>query len=188
MPGEERQRRARALRPVYLTPTALKMEYHCIFITIAEIDMETITAILERAQRRAQEMDLPYEGALLPAEALTLLQEAPGAKLVDVRSSAEWDWVGRIPGAVEIEWQSYPGMRHNPDFLNYLSSQVDKESLTMFICRSGGRSHQAAATAAELGYKSCYNILEGFEGDKDSSGHRGAKGGWKAAGLPWVQS
>src|SRR5690606_29178330 len=128
-------------------------------------NMETITAILERAQKRADEMELPYEGALLPNEALALLQEAPEAKLVDVRSRAEWDWVGRIPGAVEIEWQSYPGMRPNSDFLNYLSSQVDKESLVMFICRSGGRSHQAAAMAAESGYGNCYNILEGFEGD-----------------------
>lgn len=150
--------------------------------------METISSILERAQQRAQEMNLPYEGALYPAEALTLLQEAPGAKLVDVRSRAELDWVGRIPGAVEIEWQSYPGMRPNTDFLSYLSTQVDKESMVMFLCRSGGRSHQAAATAADSGYANCYNILEGFEGDKDASGHRGTRGGWKAAGLPWVQS
>lgn len=150
--------------------------------------MDTIGSILERAQQRAQEMNLPYEGALYPAEALTLLQEAPGARLVDVRSRAELDWVGRIPGAVEIEWQSYPGMRSNSSFLSYLSSQVDKESMVMFLCRSGGRSHQAAATATESGYANCYNILEGFEGDKDASGHRGTKGGWKAAGLPWVQS
>ena len=149
--------------------------------------MGTITAILERAQQRAKEMDLPYEGALLPAEAFTLLQEAPGVKLVDVRSRAEWDWVGRIPGAIEIEWQTYPGMRTNPDFLTYLESQVDTEALVMFLCRSGGRSHQAAATATEAGYLDCYNILEGFEGDKDATGHRSAKGGWKAAGLPWVQ-
>ena len=160
--------------------------------------METIAAILERAQQRAREMDLPYEGALLPGEALDLLQEAPGAKLVDVRSRAEWDWVGRIPGAVEIEWQSYPGMRPtaspaapgnrpNSDFVNELEHQVDKESLVMFICRSGGRSHQAAATATESGYANCYNILEGFEGEKDATGHRGTKGGWKAAGLPWIQ-
>ena len=149
--------------------------------------MGTITAILERAQQRAKEMELPYEGALLPAEAFTLLQQAPGAKLVDVRSRAEWDWVGRIPGAIEIEWQTYPGMRTNPDFLTYLESQVDTEALVMFICRTGGRSHQAAATATQAGYLDCYNILEGFEGDKDATGHRGAKGGWKAAGLPWVQ-
>jgi rhodanese-related sulfurtransferase len=150
--------------------------------------METISTILERAQQRAREMNLPYEGALTPAEALALLQEAPDAQLVDVRSRAEWDWVGRIPGAVEIEWQSYPGMQPNPVFLDYLSSQVDKESLVMFICRSGARSHRAAATAAESGYTNSYNILEGFEGEKDATGHRGTKGGWKAAGLPWVQS
>ena len=149
--------------------------------------MGTITEILERAQQRAKEMDLPYEGALLPAEALTLLQKAPGAKLVDVRSRAEWDWVGRIPGAIEIEWQTYPSMRTNPDFLTYLESQVDTEALVMFLCRSGGRSHQAAAAATQSGYPDCYNILEGFEGDKDATSHRSAKGGWKAAGLPWVQ-
>ena len=149
--------------------------------------METITAILERAQQRAKEMELPYEGALLPAEAFALLQQAPGAKLVDVRSRAEWDWVGRIPGAIEIEWQTYPGMRTNPNFLSYLESQVDTEALVMFLCRSGGRSHQAAATATQSGYLDCYNILEGFEGDKDATGHRGAKGGWKAAGLSWMQ-
>jgi rhodanese-related sulfurtransferase len=171
-----------------MTPSpSLKSTTIAFSITTSEGDMESITAILERAQQRAKEMNLPYEGALFPHEALTLLQEAPAAKLVDVRSRAEWDWVGRIPGAVEIEWQSYPGMRHSPDFPNYLSSQVDKESLVMFICRSGGRSHQAAATATEMGYTSCYNILEGFEGEKDASGHRGTKGGWKAAGLPWVQ-
>jgi rhodanese-related sulfurtransferase len=150
-------------------------------------NMESISAILEKAQQRAREMDLPYEGALTPVEAMELLQEAPGARLVDVRSKAEWDWVGRIPGAVELEWLHYPGMHANPEFMNHLSSQVDKESLVMFLCRSGVRSHQAAAAASESGYTNCYNILEGFEGDKDETGHRGAKGGWKAAGLPWVQ-
>ncbi|TDI82125.1 MAG: rhodanese-like domain-containing protein [Betaproteobacteria bacterium] len=150
--------------------------------------METITVILERAQQRAKELNLSYEGALLPAEALTFLQEAHGVKLVDVRSKAEWDWVGRIPGAIEIEWQSYPGMQVNPNFLDDLSRQVPKESPVMFICRSGDRSNQAAVAASESGYPDCYNILEGFEGDKDTNGHRGVKGGWKAMSLPWVQS
>ncbi len=150
--------------------------------------MGSIVDILNRAQLRAKEMNLPYEGALLPAEALTFLQEYPGAKLVDVRSKAEWSWVGRIPGAIEIEWQSYPSMQANPDFLEHLSRQVTKESPVMFICRSGVRSNQAAEAASESGYLNCFNILEGFEGDKDSNGHRGVEGGWKAAGLPWVQS
>jgi rhodanese-related sulfurtransferase len=150
--------------------------------------MGSITEILNRAKLRAKEMDLPYEGALLPTEALTFLQENSGARLVDVRSKAEWSWVGRIPGAVEIEWLVFPSMQANPDFLEHLSLKVPKESPVMFICRSGVRSNQAAIAALESGYVNSFNILEGFEGDKDSNGHRGVQGGWKAAGLPWVQS
>jgi rhodanese-related sulfurtransferase len=150
--------------------------------------MGSITEILNRAKLRANEMDLPYEGALLPTEALTFLQENSGARLVDVRSKAEWSWVGRIPGAVEIEWLVFPSMQANPDFLEHLALKVPKESPVMFICRSGVRSNQAAIAALESGYVNCFNVLEGFEGDKDSNGHRGVQGGWKAAGLPWVQS
>lgn len=147
-----------------------------------------ITEILKAAQERAQRLGVPYEGALLPKEAHQLLQTAPGAKLVDVRTRAEWDWVGRIPDAVEIELLTYPGSRPNPSFLADLEQQVDKEAPVMFICRSGGRSHNAALLAMEAGYTQCYNVLEGFEGDKDGAGHRNTKGGWRASGLPWVQS
>lgn len=150
--------------------------------------MGKITEVLKAAQERARQMNLPYEGALLPEEAYELLQHAPAAKLVDVRSKAEWDWVGRIPGAVQIEWVTYPGMQPNPYFLNELGTQVDKESLVMFLCRSGARSHAAAAAATRAGYTDCYNVLEGFEGDKDGEGHRNTVGGWRAAGLPWEQS
>ncbi len=150
--------------------------------------MGTISSILKAAQDRAKEMSLPYEGALLPSEAYELLQHAPGAKLVDVRTQAEWDWVGRVPGAVEIEWMSYPGMVPNDVFMQELGRQVDKESLVMFMCRSGARSHHAAMAATEAGFPDCYNVLEGFEGDKDTERHRSSKGGWKAAGLPWVQN
>lgn len=113
---------------------------------------------------------------------------APGAKLVDVRTRAELDWVGRIPGAAEIEWNSYPGGVPNPHFLAQLKHQVDPESVVMFICRSGARSHAAAIAATEAGYSGCYNVLEGFEGDKDANGQRGRIGGWRHAGLPWQQS
>ncbi|MBI4207731.1 MAG: rhodanese-like domain-containing protein [Betaproteobacteria bacterium] len=147
-----------------------------------------ITEIMKAAEARAKQMGLPYEGALLPAEAYQLLQSAPGAKLVDVRTRAEWDWVGRIPGAVEIELLTYPGSRLNPSFLAELERQVDKEVPVMFICRSGGRSHNAALLAMQAGYTACYNVLEGFEGDKDAQGHRNTRGGWRAGGLPWVQS
>ena len=150
--------------------------------------MTEISQILQTAQRRAQEMNLPYEGALLPDEAYQVLQSAPGAKLVDVRTNAELDWVGRIPDAVEIEWASYPGMQPNAQFMEQLQQNVDKDALVLFICRSGSRSHHAAIAASQTGYADCYNVLEGFEGDKDADEHRNVLAGWRAAGLPWEQS
>lgn len=150
--------------------------------------MGKLSDLLALAQKRARELGLPYEGALTPAEANEVLQLAPGAKLVDVRTRAELDFVGRIPGAVEIEWQFYPGYAVNTHFMAELKQQVDPESLVLFICRSGHRSHRAAAAATEAGFPDCYNVLEGFEGDKDAKGHRGKVGGWRAAGLPWQQS
>jgi len=148
----------------------------------------TISEIIATARERATQSNLPYVGALLPSEAYELLQKAPGAKLVDVRTRAEWDYVGRVPGAVQIEWQTYPGGRPNPEFLTELQAQVDSEALVMFMCRSGARSHAAAVAAANNGYNQAFNILEGYEGDKDAQGHRNTIGGWRAAGLPWVQS
>ena len=150
--------------------------------------MDTISEILNKAAERGKKRGLPYGGALLPHEAFELMQNAPGARLVDVRTQAEWDYVGRIPDSVLIQWQTYPGSRPNPNFLNELQAQTDKEVIVMFLCRSGARSHAAAAAAAQVGYSQSYNVLEGFEGDKDASGHRNAVGGWRVAGLPWVQS
>lgn len=150
--------------------------------------METTAAILEKAQQRAQELGLPYKGALLPMEAYRVLQEHTQAQLVDVRSRAELDWVGRIPGATEIELRSYPGMQPNPNFFDQLTNQLDKSLPVLFICRSGARSNQAAAMATGMDFAECYNILEGFEGDRDENGQRGKASGWKASGLPWVQS
>ncbi|OGT01352.1 MAG: rhodanese [Gallionellales bacterium RIFCSPLOWO2_02_58_13] len=151
------------------------------------INMGKITAILQAAQQRAKEMNLQYEGALLPEEAYEILQSAPGAKLVDVRSRAELDWVGHVENSVNIEWATYPGMRPNPHFLTQLEQQVEKEALVIFLCRSGARSHHAAAAATKAGYSDCYNVLEGFEGDKDADGHRNTLGGWRVSELPWEQ-
>lgn len=144
--------------------------------------------ILKSAQQRARELGLPYAGALLPDEAYALLQQQPGAKVVDVRSRAELDFVGRIPGSVEIEWKSYPAMAPNPNFVQQLAQKVPQDAVVMFVCRSGGRSHDAAIAAQQAGYSASFNVLEGFEGDRDSSGHRNTVGGWRAAGLPWIQS
>ena len=150
--------------------------------------MGKLTEVLGLAQSRAAEMKLSYEGALTPKEAWEVLQHAPGARIVDVRTRAELDWVGRIPGAVEIEWLVYPGNQPNPNFVAQLKHQVDPESLVMLICRSGARSHAAAIAATEAGFRDAYNVLEGFEGDKDANGQRNRIGGWRFAGLPWQQS
>jgi rhodanese-related sulfurtransferase len=152
------------------------------------ISMGKLTELLELARNRGQALQLPYSGALTPKEAHALLQIAPGSRLVDVRSRAELDWVGRIPDAVEIEWSQYPGMVRNPNFQAQLQQQVDKEAVVLFICRSGARSNQAALAALAAGYNDVYNVLEGFEGDQDAFKHRNAVGGWRHAGLPWYQS
>jgi len=149
--------------------------------------MGKITEILNLAQARSKALERPYQGELTPQEASELLRLAPGARIVDVRTRAEWDWVGRVAGAVEIEWNQYPGGGRNPNFVAELQRQVDPEALVMFLCRSGVRSVGAATVATEAGYNSSYNILEGFEGDKDANGHRNTIGGWRKAGLPWIQ-
>lgn len=150
--------------------------------------MGTLSDLLKLAQQRAQDLNLPYSGALTPAEAYQVWQLAPGARLVDVRTRAEWDWVGRVPNAVEIEWLSYPGNKPNPAFASQLKREVDPEALVMFLCRSGGRSDKAARLALQEGYANVYNVLEGFEGNLDAEGQRNRIGGWRHAGLPWQQS
>jgi rhodanese-related sulfurtransferase len=149
------------------------------------IAMGKLTDLLQLAQERGRELGLPYAGALTPQEAFKVWRLAPGARLLDVRTRAEWDWVGRIPGAVEIEWLSYPGNKPNAHFLAQLKQQVDREALLLAICRSGVRSHHAATAVNENLQMTCYNVLEGFEGDKDAEGQRGKVGGWRLAGLPW---
>jgi rhodanese-related sulfurtransferase len=148
----------------------------------------SISDTLRTARERAKQMGVPYEGALTPSEAFEVMRENPKAKLVDVRTRAELDWVGRVPGAVEVELLVYPGSRPNPEFVQQLEKQVAKDAPVLFLCRSGGRSHNAAMMAMQAGYMEAYNVLEGFEGDKDDDGHRNTTGGWRAAGLPWTQS
>ncbi len=151
--------------------------------------MEDPKALLERARERAAKLKLPYAGAFLPREAHEFLKSLPDARLVDVRTRAEWDWVGRIPDALMIEWNSWPSGERNPAFVEELKARVPKTTApTLFICRSGARSHHAAAAAAPSGYTSAFNVLEGFEGDKNDEGRRNSVGGWRAAGLPWEQS
>ena len=150
--------------------------------------MEATQEILATARERAQQLNLPYAGALLPAEAHKLIQTRPEARLVDVRTRAELEWVGRVPGSVLVEWNAWPGGSRNLDFLAEFEALIGKNAIVMLLCRSGVRSHHAAIALTQAGYANAYNVLQGFEGDKDPSGQRNRLGGWRAAGLPWAQS
>ena len=108
------------------------------------------------------------------------------AVLVDVRSDAEREWVGFVPGAVPLAWKQWPGMAVNPLFEEGIRAAAQGQKV-MLLCRSGVRSIAAAKRATELGVEA-YNILEGFDGDPDAQAHRGHKGGWRFRHLPWQQN
>ena len=132
-----------------------------------------------------------YKGDVKPAEAYQRLQHSPNAWLVDVRTLPEWQFVGlpAVERLVRVSWQEYPQMQVNEDFVRLVEEAgVPKDAEVLCICRSGARSAAAAAALTQAGFANCYNVAEGFEGDKDEQGQRGSRGGWKAAGLPWVQS
>ena len=147
--------------------------------------MNSPSEILSLAAQRAIAKSSPYTGELAPKEVFEVLQQEPSAVLVDVRTKAELELVGKIPGAINIEWAFYPGMVPNTDFVTQLLSQVDKNLTVVFMCRTGGRSHNAAMLAQQLGYKA-YNMLEGFEGETNALKQRTQMSGWKHAGLPWT--
>lgn len=131
-------------------------------------------------------------------EAWARLSSDAGSVLIDVRTRAEWVFVG-LPDlsnlgkqVVRIEWQSFPDNQIDPTFSERLSSHlstagIGKDAELLFICRSGSRSRMAAEAVVTQGYTRCRNVADGFEGPLDSQGHRGTLAGWKAAGLPWVQ-
>ena len=126
-----------------------------------------------------------YAGDVTPQQAWQWVQ-AGQAVLVDVRSDAEREWVGHVPGAAAVAWKQWPGMAMNADFDAQMRAAVPEGGRAVLLCRSGVRSIAAARRATELGI-TAYNILEGFEGDADAQGQRGKKGGWRFHGLPWKQ-
>ena len=140
-----------------------------------------------------------YAGDISPHEAWTMLASTPKAQLVDVRTSAEWTFVG-VPDLSSIgretqlvQWQAYPSMSVDPDFATKTSAALKQtgaasDTPVLFICRSGARSRSAAIALTNAGYAHAYNVAGGFEGDLDDERHRGRRSGWKAAGLPWRQT
>ena len=126
-----------------------------------------------------------YAGDIPPQLAWQWTQSGE-AVLVDVRTDAEREWVGFVPGAVALAWKHWPGMAMNAGFDDALKATVPDGKKVVLLCRSGVRSVAAARRAAELGLEA-YNILEGFEGNPDAQAQRGRLGGWRLRGLPWMQ-
>jgi rhodanese-related sulfurtransferase len=153
----------------------------------APLANDEVRAIFERAAQRAAASKLAYAGAVTPQEAWALAS-AGAATIVDVRTRPEWELVGHVPGTPLVEWRRYGEEAANPDFVAQLENVASHDEPLLFLCRSGVRSHHAAQAAARAGFAGAYNILEGFEGDLDASRRRGTLGGWRRAGLPWIQS
>lgn len=140
-----------------------------------------------------------YAGELDSPQAWKRLGEDALAQLIDVRTDAEWRYVG-VPDLSSIarqplliEWQRYPGLGQNPDFVDEVTAALERAgyregAALYFLCRSGSRSRAAAMVMTAAGYGPCFNVRDGFEGGLDDDRHRGSASGWKVAGLPWVQS
>ena len=149
--------------------------------------------IIERAKAGARKQNIPYAGDVTPLEAGQLLS-AGAARVIDVRSRYEWEFVGRVDPSTLIEWRIYEaegpvGIRSRPNdnFVDQLKREARPEETLLFLCRSGVRSQGAAAAATAAGFPNAFNILEGFEGNPDQQKHRGGVGGWRKHGLPWMQ-
>lgn len=140
-----------------------------------------------------------YAGDLLATDAYGLLANDPASTLVDVRTQAEWAYVGTPDlqalgkAPLYLEWQSYPSMAIDESFAARLvamlkASGVKRGAPLVFLCRSGARSRYAAIAMTSAGWGPCLNVADGFEGPLDPSGHRSVAGGWKVGGLPWTQT
>jgi rhodanese-related sulfurtransferase len=139
-----------------------------------------------------------YAGDLLSADAYGFLARDAASVLIDVRTQAEWAWVG-VPdlealgkAPLYLEWQSFPSMQVDANFATRLSAMLESAGVKhgaplIFLCRSGARSRHTAIAMTSAGWTPCFNISDGFEGPLDSSRRRSAISGWKAAGLPWTQ-
>jgi rhodanese-related sulfurtransferase len=135
-----------------------------------------------------------YEGDITPADAWNILEQNPRAVLIDVRTPAEWNYVG-VPDLSRLRkqplfvpWIDFPSMQINSGFTRQIADAcTDVEAPLLFLCRSGVRSKAAAIACTGIGFVACYNIDTGFEGFHDAQRHRGTVNGWKASGLPWVQ-
>jgi rhodanese-related sulfurtransferase len=141
--------------------------------------------ILDMARTRFDATEGAYAGAVTPPEAWHLHKQGR-ARLVDVRTAPEVRYVGCVPGALHVEWHG-ADTEHVERFVHDLKAVVRPDETVLLLCRSGVRSHHAARVARNAGYQSVFNVMEGFEGQRNHAQQRGFVDGWRSHGLPWIQ-
>lgn len=127
---------------------------------------------------------LGHLGSLKAAE---FLKNNPDAKLIDIRSSMEFQFIGHPVGSIHIPWMDDPDWDINPNFEEEIRKQQNNNCPIILICRSGQRSGQAGTQLIKADFSNIYHVQDGFEGDKDENEHRGTLNGWRYNGLPWEQ-
>jgi rhodanese-related sulfurtransferase len=132
-------------------------------------------------------MNLKTLGHLSSLEAWDFLQKNPKAKLIDIRSSMEFLFIGHPTDSIHIGWMEEPDWEINPNFVEDIKNVQTDNCPVVMICRSGNRSEQAGDQLLEAGLTNIYHITDGFEGDRDDNNHRGTLNGWRFHGLPWEQ-
>jgi rhodanese-related sulfurtransferase len=147
---------------------------------------EERTQILYRAFSRSGGKPRTYAGYVTPQEAQRLA-ELGAAKIVDLRTAFEREYVGHVPDTLHVEWLPLGSTEPNPGFIDALRAVAEEKETLVFLCRSGKRSDAAATAAVAAGFGCVLNVIGGFEGDLDEQGQRGTLGGWRKAGLPWKQ-
>ena len=157
----------------------------------AALDTQALAPELQAIHTAARAQGLTYAGGVPPALAWQLVQ-ANRALLVDVRSTEERKFVGHVPGSLHVAWATGTSLVRNPRFVRELEAKLakdgGKDAVVLLLCRSGKRSVLAAEAAAAAGFTHVFNVLEGFEGERDEHFQRGRLGGWRYHGLPWHQS
>jgi len=143
-------------------------------------------AILAKAREAGPPPGAHYSGSVNPLDAWQLFASG-AALLVDVRTVEEHKFVGHVPGSILVPWATGTSLSRNPRFVRELEQKTGKNKVLLLLCRSGKRSAEAAEAAVKSGFSAVFNVLEGFEGERDAEGQRGNEDGWRFHGLPWTQ-
>ncbi len=151
-----------------------------------EAETDATALILARARGRAPDKKPGFAGNLTPQEAWELVS-ANAAVLIDVRTTEERQFVGRVPESIHVPFLTGSAMQRNPRFVREVEAKIKRDDVVLLLCRSGSRSAAAAQALAESRFTNAFNVLEGFEGELNEQQQRGGRDGWRFHGLPWIQ-